>query len=140
MKPLITTSILFFALCSAMAQNGHSLTVIVKNFDSDQGKVKVGLYESASTYMKKTYRAVQAVVDNKDQVILVFEDVPNGSYAFSIYHDANENDQLDTNFIGIPTEDYAFSNNADGRFGPPEYELCVFEITGEDLTQTIELN
>jgi uncharacterized protein (DUF2141 family) len=38
--------------------------------------------------------------------------LPAGDYAFAVYHDANGNGKLDRNGVGMPTEDYAFSNNA----------------------------
>ena len=48
----------------------------------------------------------------------IFKDVPSGEYAISIYHDINSNAKLDTNFLGIPKEDYTCSNGAMGFMGP----------------------
>ena len=53
-----------------------------------------------------------------------------------LFHDENENGELDTGFLGIPKEDYAFSNNASGVFGPPSYDKAKFELTA-DLTVEI---
>ena len=54
-------------------------------------------------------------------------------------HDENGNGELDANFVGIPREPWAFSNNARGNFGPPTWEDTKFELNGQ-ATQTIELN
>ena len=39
-------------------------------------------------------------------------DIPPGTYAVKIHIDENENGELDTNFLGIPKEQYGISNNA----------------------------
>ena len=41
-----------------------------------------------------------------------------------------KNEKLDTNFFGIPKEQFGFSNNAKGRFGPPSFESASFELDG----------
>ena len=38
-------------------------------------------------------------------------DIPPGTYAVKLHIDENENGKLDTNFIGIPKEQYGISNN-----------------------------
>jgi len=52
--------------------------------------------------------------------------IPAGTYVIGYYIDVNENEKLDTNFIGIPKEEYGFSNNARGTFGPPSFESASF--------------
>ena len=38
-------------------------------------------------------------------------DIPSGTYAVKLHIDENENGKLDTNFLGIPKEQYGISNN-----------------------------
>ena len=38
-------------------------------------------------------------------------EIPPGIYAIKLHIDENENGRLDTNFIGIPKEQYGISNN-----------------------------
>lgn len=140
MKHLIAIAITLLSLNQVQAQDGSTIKVTVKKFDIASGRVKIGLYNSKESYMKSSFMFEDALVDNTEAIELVFENVPKGSYTFSIYHDENGNDQLDKNFVGIPTEDYAFSNNAPGTFGPPDYEACVFEVNEKLVTQTINLN
>lgn len=140
MKNTLVILLTIFALGQVKAQEGNRLTVIVKNFSKAEGTVLVGLYNSEDNYMKKNYLSLASKVDNTSEISLVFENIPNGDYTISLYHDENDNGKLDRNFMGIPSEDYAFSNNADGRFGPPDYEKCVFEINKKENIQTINLN
>ena len=55
-----------------------------------------------------------------------FEIAP-GTYAIGAYVDENENEKLDTNFFGIPKEQFGFSNNAKA-FGIPKFEAASFII------------
>ncbi|MNT83012.1 hypothetical protein D3C72_2228260 [compost metagenome] len=56
-----------------------------------------------------------------------------------VYHDENNNGKLDKNFIGMPKEPVACSNNAKGFMGPPKYEDAKFIITA-DTKMTIKMN
>ena len=57
----------------------------------------------------------------------------------TVMHDRNDNGELDANFVGMPTEPWAFSNNATGSFGPPGWEQVKFAHQG-DTVQRIRLN
>ena len=57
----------------------------------------------------------------------------------SVFYDRNGNGELDTNFIGIPKEPIALSNNATGKFGPPKYEDAVFTLGLEPRVQEIRI-
>ena len=54
-------------------------------------------------------------------------EIPPGTYAIGVYIDENDNEKLDTNFLGIPKEQYGFSNNAKA-FGIPKFEAASFVI------------
>ena len=48
------------------------------------------------------------------------------------YHDADDNGRLNQDgAFGLPSEDYAFSNNPGTLFGPPAYRRCVFLVAGD---------
>ena len=75
-----------------------------------------------------------AVTIRKKQARWVFENLPHGEYAISVFHDANGNGELDSNLLRIPKEAYGFSNNARGTLGPPGYEQARFEISESETT------
>jgi uncharacterized protein (DUF2141 family) len=104
-----------------------NMTVIIDGFKEPKGKLMVGIYNSDSTFMKKTFRGY--MVDVVDTILEFSLEMPSGEYAFSIYHDLNENGKLDTGLFGIPTEKYGFSNNAKGYMGPPSYEKSKIVLT-----------
>jgi uncharacterized protein (DUF2141 family) len=104
-----------------------NLTVEMTGFKSDDGRVKVGLYNSEGTFLKFIFKS--QLSDIKDHSASVtFEGIEKGEYAVSVYHDENNNGKLDTGFMGIPSEGYGSSNNAKGFMGPPKYADAKFEI------------
>ena len=48
----------------------------------------------------------------------MFDNLPPGTYAVGAYHDENNNDHMDTDFLGLPSEGYALSNGV--RAGRPK--------------------
>jgi uncharacterized protein (DUF2141 family) len=122
----IITTIAFFISSLLSAQNVN-LTVSVSGLKSDDGVLKVGLYNSEGTFLKIPYKSIPSQI--KDNVAtVVFEGIPKGEYAISSYQDENSNGKLDRNEIGIPSEAVACSNNAKGYMGPPRYQDAKFNI------------
>ena len=66
--------------------------------------------------------------------------LPPGRYALSVFQDMNGNRKLDTNFIGIPTEQSGSSNNAPARFGPPKFSAAEFVVGSQAIDLAIRLN
>ena len=64
--------------------------------------------------------------------------LPYGEYAVTLFIDFNGNQKLDKNFLGIPKEQYGFSNNVMGKMSPPTFDQAKFVITGA-TTQNIKL-
>jgi uncharacterized protein (DUF2141 family) len=107
-----------------------TLTIFVQGIPESQGNIRVGVYDSPAKFRSSTGVAYQLVQAAKKGNMTVKLSLQPGSYAVAVYHDANANGKLDTNFLGIPTEVYGFSNNARGTFGPPDFGDCLVTITG----------
>jgi uncharacterized protein (DUF2141 family) len=133
----IITAIAFF-ICSLMSAQNANLTVSVSGLKNNTGMVKVGLYNSEGTFLKSTYKSVTSEIKNNSATV-TFIDVPKGEYGISAYQDENSNGKLDKNMMGIPSEDFACSNNAKGFMGPPGYEDAKFNIN-KNLKIDIKFN
>jgi uncharacterized protein (DUF2141 family) len=133
----IIIAIAFFISSLVTAQNVN-LTVKISGLKSSTGAVLVGLYNSDGTFLKKAYKGVTSDIKSNEATV-TFSNIPKGEYAISAYHDKNKNGKLDTNFIGIPKEDYASSNNAKGVMGPPKYEDAKFDLK-KDLKIDVKFN
>lgn len=134
----------FFAfilsVCSTFLVNAqNTIEVEINNFETDEGIALVGLYNAEDAFLKKEYKGHQATIDG-DKATVEFTNIPDGTYAISVFHDEDEDGELSTNFIGIPNEAYGASNNAPSRFGPPKWKDAKFEVkNGETVKQQIDL-
>jgi uncharacterized protein (DUF2141 family) len=60
-----------------------------------------------------------------------FSGLRSGRYAVAILHDEDADGEMDT-VLGIPTEGFAFSNNAKpSLFGPPSFDEAAFQVAGD---------
>ena len=64
-------------------------------------------------------------------------DVPHGTYAVRLYHDEDDDGELDTNLFGVPQEAFGFSNNARGSMGPPDFRKAAVVLDTDSLSTTI---
>jgi uncharacterized protein (DUF2141 family) len=136
--------ILFLLVSVSFAQDTTGVeegTLVVRllNLPNNDGVVMVAIANSQENYESdgEPYRGLsQEVVNNQAEVS--FEYLPYGEYAIKVFHDEDEDQELDTSFLGIPTEAYGFSNNADGTFGPPAWEDAKF--TFSSATDTMSIN
>ena len=122
----IIIAIILFISGLVSAQNVN-LTVSISGLKNDSGILQVGLFNSEGAFLKSIYKVVSSEIKS-NKATVTFLNVPKGEYAISVYHDKNKNGKLDTNFIGIPSEDFACSNNAKGFMGPPKYEDAKFDL------------
>ncbi|WP_438712555.1 DUF2141 domain-containing protein [Aquimarina muelleri] len=130
--------LLLFAKTTILAQEQeHSLTVTISNIESNEGTIQVGLYNSKSSFLNIPYTST-SIQAKKGSLQIAFKNVPKGTYAVSLYHDKDNNKKLNT-FFKIPTEPYGVSNNAKGKFGPPNWEEAKFSILDKNTSQSIQL-
>ena len=55
------------------------------------------------------------------------------------YHDENDNQKLDRNEMGIPSEGYGFSNGATAKYGPPQFKAAAVTVGAAAVTVQINL-
>ena len=131
--------VLLFLLFPVVMSAQKKLTVHVAGVTSDTGQILVAVYNKAEGFLKKGHAIkgfrTQAVAGVTEMEIY---NLPEGQYALAIYHDENSNDELDTNWLGIPKEPIGFSNAKMKAFGPPGFKDCAFSLDSDTQIQ-IEL-
>lgn len=136
-KSLLTVVGIVVATLSILASDGQNeLTVIIKNMKSTEGVLEVTLFDSEGNWLKEGQKQTVSI-DNNAAVKVAFTNLPEGTYAVAVIHDANSNGSLDSGAFGIPTEAYGFSNDARGMFGPADFDESQFELNGN---KQIEIN
>jgi uncharacterized protein (DUF2141 family) len=128
-------AVLFAATLPAYAAD---LTIRVDGVASADGDIKIALYTSADSFLSKPLRGLQAPA-HAGTVEVKVDDLPPGDYAFAVYHDANGNGKMDRNMVGMPTEDYAFSNNAVGKRGAPRYDDARIALPAAGAVASVNL-
>ena len=140
MKKLLIILTMFCLTLSAQQTETGEIKLEIKNFGSNDGFVMIALFNNNEDYSNqgKPFKTAKLEIQN-NVVNYIFEGLPFGEYAIKLFHDENNNEELDKGLFGIPTEDYAFSNNASGSFGPASYEDAKFELSKKSVTQKLEL-
>jgi uncharacterized protein (DUF2141 family) len=116
------------------------VTVEISGLQDAQGNVYIAVYDSDDTWLgdEVVLRKKVAIADALDGELVRTElQLPLGEYALSVFYDRDDDGELDTNFIGIPKEPVALSNNATASFGPPSYEDAVFVLGAQPIIQSI---
>ncbi|UTW63559.1 DUF2141 domain-containing protein [bacterium SCSIO 12741] len=133
-----TLKLLIILCLSILTLKGHAqtpvkkLTISYSNLSTSDGKIMVLIQNESE---KDVSKMVLPVYNNEASVTLFLKP---GKYGVTAYHDVNGNEELDTNFLGVPTEPYGFSNDARGTLGKPDYQDVLFDLS-EDQTITFEL-
>lgn len=104
-----------------------------------EGDLMVVLFDSKETYdANKPVRAFKAAVD-ESPIVFSAAGLKPGTYAAKAFHDLDRDGELNTNAFGIPTEPYAFSNNAPARFGPAGFDKAAFEVPAGASVTTLSI-
>jgi uncharacterized protein (DUF2141 family) len=116
----LSLTMVFYNLAHAQQTNRASIKITVTGLKSDDGNVRVSVYNTEQNWLKESvYKSTVIISNKKSEWIL--ENVPYGDYAVTVFHDENSNGDIDTGFMRIPKEPYGFSNNAKASFGPPKW-------------------
>jgi uncharacterized protein (DUF2141 family) len=117
-----------------------NITVTLNGIKDIQGVITAGLYNSENAYKKGgTVRGARTDV-KADTVTFSYTNLPDGEYAIKLFHDVDGDGEMGSNLFGIPTEPFAFSNNAVGMMGPAKWADAKFTVSGSKTTQAITLN
>lgn len=126
---LIGSSVLGAAVPAPPAAENSSVTVVVSSLVSTTAAVRLYFYNTREGFLKsgKWVFSKSVKPQGKSEFTLPV-DLPRGEWAVAITQDLNNNDKIDKNFLGIPTEPYAFSNNVRPTIAAPGFDECKFTV------------
>jgi uncharacterized protein (DUF2141 family) len=134
-KKLYLIMSLFLAMGPTLLLGQNSGTLIIKigSLRNDNGQVAISIHNSNDGFPggKESMIQAKSVKIKNGKAIAEFDNLPFGEYGVSAFHDENSNQEIDTNWLGIPKEGVGASNNAKGRMGPPKYEDAKFEFKND---------
>lgn len=126
---LLVIAILGFpAVLPAQQGSANRIVVRIENVQTNKGVIRCGLHtrsnwleaEKAVSWVDATYRP-------DGSARCVFEGVPKGQYGVGAFHDSDADHDMDTNFLGIPSEGVCASTDPDATMGPPDFSGAKFE-------------
>lgn len=120
-KFLLASLLIVLATPELAAQ--HVLTIKINGLPEDKGSVMLELLDQD----RNTLERVLGQIQNQQSTIII-DSLSPGTYAFRYFHDIDGDGELNTNWVGMPTEPYGFSNNVVGSFGPPAFERWLFDL------------
>jgi uncharacterized protein (DUF2141 family) len=140
-----TTPLLFIALLAgAHTSQAADIIVNVSGIKSSEGFFGCALFASSLAELfpldvsKATTNRQAANPDANGNMRCEFSGLAAGTYAISAAHDINGNGKTDRNFVGLPTEPWAVSNNVRPTLRAPKYNEASFVLAEGEVKQ-IEL-
>jgi uncharacterized protein (DUF2141 family) len=132
-----SAAIVFCCGFASAAEPASELKVTLENFRSDKGQVLICVFSAESSAVDtfpdcmKGRPVRQGKLSIKGgKVVVSYSGLKDGVYAVAAVHDENGNGELDTNFLGVPTEGIGISNNPQ-LLGKPQFPEARFEIKGK---------
>lgn len=121
----------------------HAAEVIVniQAPESRPGQIGCGLFAGPTGFpMDNSAARMQWIPMKPGGTTCRFTDVADGTYAVSVLNDENGNRMVDTNFLGMPKEDWAVSNNVRPSLRAPRFDEAAFKVVnGENVILTLKL-
>lgn len=134
---LFATALVGLAAAPAWAGD---VTVEVSGVASTEGSILCALHPEGSDFPGNGPGvATTSAPADPQGAVCRFADVAPGPYAVAVFHDVNGNQELDTNFLGIPKEDWAVSNDARPAVGAPRFRDAAVSIPAAGGTIRIRL-
>ncbi len=114
-----------------------SVEVVVANVRSNEGSVHAQICTERE--FLGTCRYSGDAPAKAGTTVVIVRDVAPGRYAAVVYHDRNANGKADTNFLGLPTEDVGFSNDALKGLVKPKFSDAAFDHGNDAQRVTLTL-
>ncbi|MBP6620140.1 MAG: DUF2141 domain-containing protein [Leadbetterella sp.] len=140
MKKYLITCLVFTSFW-VIGADQPQVVVNITNIKQLKGNIRVAFYKKGSAFPREgsiTY-AKEVKVSKLGEMSLSFIDIPFGEYAIAVFQDKNQNQKIDKNFVGYPTEPFGFSKNFKPKFSEPDFSDCNVVISSNNNSFTIKL-
>lgn len=106
------------------------VVAVVSNFENNKGLCRACIFSNESSFNGEGGTPVQCVTAGirDKEASLSFTNIPPGIYAIFLFHDTNNNNRMDKNFLGIPKEGYGASRNRLPFAAAPGFQENKFQV------------
>jgi len=132
MNTKVLLIVFFIAINQFAYSQTYNIELSISNINKLKGEVLIAVYNIEETFLnrKKSYKEYKKEVKS-ESMLFVIKDIPQGEYSIAIFHDEDSNGRLKRNFLGIPSEDFGFSNINSMIFSQPSYEETKFYLKSD---------
>ncbi len=138
LRPLLFLPV--FATALALPAFAVELVVEIERVGAQTGRLTVFLYDSADAWDNRRDALLmqRAYPDGDDRLEVRFDGLKAGRYGVMVLHDKDGNRRFDVGPLGIPKDDYGFSNNPT-VFARPGFDRIAFDLPAEGGRVTVRM-
>lgn len=143
MKSILLLSFLALSFLGGTGSNlaEGQFILFINNIEEGDGLIQVALFNNEDTFLRdgKECYALSLEVEVSGEKIVTLPNFPTGDYAIAVFHDLNQDGELNTNFWGIPTEPYAFSRTPESKWKKPTFQGTYVRLDSSRKEVRMEL-
>ena len=115
------------------------LKVTVSGIKELKGKIMIGVFDNAFDFKSKKNPVASKAIPAKDSTVsYTFSDLAHDRYAIAVFHDENNDSELNTKKLGIPLEGVGFSSKVASKLHQPIFPEASF-LLKSDTTIVVNL-
>ncbi len=116
------------------------LTITIQNLESATAPVYISVYGVNNKFPnpKGQLKEYKFKAHGNEMTVKIHH-LKFGTYALASYQDVNSDGKIGKNFIGIPTEGFAFSNNYKPTIKAPNFDDCSFIYNEKSNVVTMKM-
>lgn len=136
---LIRTLLLSFFCATCFVLNAQivNLTILVEGIKQvENSNIMIALYNEKDAFLDQDqiFKKVEVAADSA-MVEYTFTGLQHGIYAISLYHDEDDDNEMDRKWYGPPKEGYGFSNNFTSNIRPARFDDASFELMEDKIIE-----
>jgi uncharacterized protein (DUF2141 family) len=94
----------------------------IEHIQYDHGTLWIGIYPSEAAFLDKNQaKLISIKIASKNNQKVALHELAYGDYAIALFHDLNDNAEMDFNWLGVPQEPFAFSRPVPSKWRLPEF-------------------
>ncbi len=113
----------------------YELMVNITDIVEIKGSARIAVFDNAGHFKQKFNPTDSAVIEIKTNAVSHAFKLSKGVYAIAVYHDENNDMQLNKRSLGIPIEGIGFSNITTKRKRPPVFDESSFTLKNDTTLQ-----
>lgn len=120
----------------APSESGPRIDLVVEGLRG-AGHIRAGAYGDARSWLGQhaAARCVAPVRNGRAECTIVLPQA--GAYAVGLFHDADDDGELDRGVFGVPTEGYGFSRNVGGGLSAPGFAEAALQVAADALVRAV---